>query len=211
LLDEATSALDTKSEGVVQAALENAAEGRTTITIAHRLSTIRDAHNIVVMAAGAIVEQGNHDELLELRGAYFKLVEAQQLAAVAELTEEEQEAIDANDTELIRKASKADDSGVMADPDDDIRAKLDRSTSHASVSSRILSGRKPEEEKKYTLWTLIKLIASFNKSEWHLMVLGLFLSIICGGANPTQAVFFAKQIMVGFARFAMSGTLLIIS
>jgi len=195
LLDEATSALDTKSEGVVQAALENAAEGRTTITIAHRLSTIRDAHNIVVMAAGAIVEQGTHDELLELRGAYFKLVEAQQLAAVAELTEEEQEAIDANDAELIRKASKADDSGVMADPDDDIRAKLDRSTSHASVSSRILSGRKPEEEKKYTLWTLIKLIASFNKSEWHLMVLGLFLSIICGGANPTQAVFFAKQIM----------------
>ena len=55
LLDEATSALDTKSEGVVQAALEVAAEGRTTITIAHRLSTIRDAHNIVVMQEGRIV------------------------------------------------------------------------------------------------------------------------------------------------------------
>ncbi|KAH7037729.1 P-loop containing nucleoside triphosphate hydrolase protein [Microdochium trichocladiopsis] len=195
LLDEATSALDTKSEGVVQAALENAAEGRTTITIAHRLSTIRDAHNIVVMAAGSIVEQGTHDELLERRGAYFKLVEAQQLAAVAELTEDEQKAIDDKDEELIRKASKADDAAaMMADPNDDIRAKLDRSASHASVSSRVLSGRKAEEEKKYSLWTLIKLIASFNKSEWHLMVIGLILSIICGGANPVGAVFFAKQI-----------------
>ncbi|KAJ1335554.1 ATP-binding cassette subfamily B (MDR/TAP) member 1 [Microdochium nivale] len=195
LLDEATSALDTKSEGVVQAALENAAEGRTTITIAHRLSTIKDAHNIVVMAAGAIVEQGTHDELLERRGAYFKLVEAQQLAAVAELTEEERELADAQDEELIRKASRADESGVIADPDDDIRAKLDRTASHASVSSNVLRNRKPEVAPEYTLWVLIKLIASFNRSEWHLMILGLFLSIICGGANPTQAVFFAKQIM----------------
>ncbi len=55
LLDEATSALDTKSEGVVQAALEVAAAGRTTISIAHRLSTIKDADNIVVMTEGRII------------------------------------------------------------------------------------------------------------------------------------------------------------
>ncbi len=75
LLDEATSALDTQSEGVVQAALV-AAAGRTTITIAHRLSTIRDAHNIVVMSEGRIVEQGTHDNLLERRGTYYRLVMA---------------------------------------------------------------------------------------------------------------------------------------
>ncbi|KAI0115349.1 P-loop containing nucleoside triphosphate hydrolase protein [Daldinia grandis] len=195
LLDEATSALDTKSEGVVQAALEAAAEGRTTITIAHRLSTIRDAHNIVCMSQGTIVEQGTHDELLELNGAYAKLVNAQNIAAVNDLTAEEQEALDAKDESLIRTASKTGDAAYIEDPDDNIRDKLNRSTTQGSASSKALQGRKPEERQRYSLWTLIKLIASFNKQEWKLMLYGLFWSIICGGGNPTQAFFFAKQIL----------------
>ncbi|KAI1085644.1 multidrug resistance protein [Whalleya microplaca] len=196
LLDEATSALDTKSEGVVQAALEAAAEGRTTITIAHRLSTIRDAHNIVVMSQGTIVEQGTHDELLDRQGAYHNLVTAQNIAAVNEISAEEQEAIDAQDDQIARKASAKDpETGYVGDPDDDIHAKLNRTTTQGSASSKALQGRTPEETKKYGLWTLIKLIASFNKEEWYLMVWGLFWSIICGGGNPTQAFFFAKQIM----------------
>ncbi|KAJ4859449.1 ABC transporter transmembrane region domain-containing protein [Trichoderma breve] len=77
LLDEATSALDTKSEEIVQAALDKAAEGRTIITIAHRLSTIKTADNIVVVVDGKVAEQGTHEELLRAKGEYFKLVEAQ--------------------------------------------------------------------------------------------------------------------------------------
>ncbi|KAL7626760.1 hypothetical protein AAE478_003534 [Parahypoxylon ruwenzoriense] len=195
LLDEATSALDTKSEGVVQAALEAASEGRTTITIAHRLSTIKDAHNIVVMSQGTIVEQGTHNQLLELNGVYAKLVNAQNIAVVNEMTAEEQEEIDTKDEKLIRKASRGADAGYVADPDDNIHEKLKRSTTQGSASSKALQGRKPEETKQYGLWTLIKLIASFNKQEWQLMVWGLFWSIICGGGNPTQAFFFAKQIL----------------
>lgn len=57
-----------------------------------------------------------------------------------------------------------------------------------------LARRKTEPQKKYGLWTLIKTIGSFNKQEWKLMLLGLFFSAICGGGNPTQAVFFAKLI-----------------
>jgi len=73
VLDEATSALDTVSERVVQAALDEAARGRTTLAIAHRLSTIRHADVIFVIDAGRIVEQGTHDELLARGGTYATL------------------------------------------------------------------------------------------------------------------------------------------
>lgn len=197
LLDEATSALDTKSEGVVQAALEVAAAGRTTITIAHRLSTIKDADNIVVMQEGRIIEQGTHDQLLEAQGAYFRLVEAQKISQVNNtVTAEEQEAIDADDEKLARHISETTGQDYIEDPDDkNIANKLNRTATEKSQSSVALQGRTPEGEKKYSLWTLIKLVASFNRKEMHLMFVGLFWAIICGGGNPTQAVFFAKQIL----------------
>jgi len=74
ILDEATSALDTESERLVQQALENMMQNRTSIVIAHRLSTIQKADTIVVMLKGEIVEQGTHDELLAKNGTYSKLV-----------------------------------------------------------------------------------------------------------------------------------------
>lgn len=74
ILDEATSALDTESERLVQDALENMMQNRTSVVIAHRLSTIQKADKIVVMQKGEIVEQGTHDELLAKKGTYSKLV-----------------------------------------------------------------------------------------------------------------------------------------
>jgi subfamily B ATP-binding cassette protein MsbA len=79
ILDEATSALDTESEKLVQVALENMMQNRTSIVIAHRLSTIQKAHKIVVMQKGRIVEQGTHEELIALNGTYNKLVSMQSL------------------------------------------------------------------------------------------------------------------------------------
>ena len=72
ILDEATSSLDTEAEMEVQDALETLMKGRTTLIIAHRLSTIRNAHRIIVLANGEIVEEGTHESLLEKRGEYFK-------------------------------------------------------------------------------------------------------------------------------------------
>ncbi|MFY0481994.1 ABC transporter ATP-binding protein [Flavobacterium sp. PLA-1-15] len=74
ILDEATSALDTESERLVQDALENMMQNRTSVVIAHRLSTIQKADKIVVMQKGEIVEQGTHEELLAKGGTYSKLV-----------------------------------------------------------------------------------------------------------------------------------------
>ncbi|MBK4215584.1 ABC transporter ATP-binding protein [Paracoccus caeni] len=77
LLDEATSALDTASERLVQEALDNLSQGRTTLVIAHRLSTIRNADKIVVIEGGRVVEEGDHDQLMEKGGTYARLVAMQ--------------------------------------------------------------------------------------------------------------------------------------
>ena len=77
----ATSALDNESEKIVQDALNRASQrsDRTTLIIAHRLSTVRHADRIIVMQKGDIIEEGNHDSLMQLRGVYFNLVEQQSL------------------------------------------------------------------------------------------------------------------------------------
>jgi len=77
LLDEATSALDTKSEAIVQSALDRLAKGRTTLVIAHRLSTIQTADKILVMDKGQVVDEGTHDDLLARGGLYAHLYRLQ--------------------------------------------------------------------------------------------------------------------------------------
>lgn len=219
LLDEATSALDTKSEGVVQAALDRAAEGRTTIVIAHRLSTIKSAHNIVVFVNGQIVEQGTHDALLETEGPYCKLVEAQRINEEKEADALEDEGSDSDADEDLdpkrfsekrfsqkrfsqnrfsRIKSVASASNILKTgsaeselPQEDL---VRRADTRKSVSSVILQKRGSDPKRKYSLWTLIKFIASFNKEEWKWLVLGLVFSILAGGGQPTQAFLYAKAI-----------------
>jgi ATP-binding cassette subfamily B (MDR/TAP) protein 1 len=79
LLDEATSALDTESERVVQAAIDTASRGRTTIAVAHRLSTIRHYDRILVFGSGRVVEEGSHEELVDKRGRYWAMCQGQSL------------------------------------------------------------------------------------------------------------------------------------
>ena len=79
ILDEATSALDTESERLVQDAINNMMQNRTSVVIAHRLSTIRHADEILVMQKGEIAERGTHQELLDKGGIYRRLVDMQEV------------------------------------------------------------------------------------------------------------------------------------
>ena len=77
ILDEATSALDTKSERLVQNALDNLMKNRTVLVIAHRLSTVKDADQIIVMDEGKIIETGSHNQLYDKEGMYYNLYNVQ--------------------------------------------------------------------------------------------------------------------------------------
>jgi ATP-binding cassette subfamily B (MDR/TAP) protein 1 len=163
--------------------------GRTTITIAHRLSTVKDADNIVVLNEGRIVEQGTHDQLLSKQGAYYSLVEAQKISIL-----EEQEMLD-DENELIRQGTGTSTAGrYKGDPDDAKMALRLRAEAEKSQTSIALQNRVSQEGQPTSLWTLVKLVASFNRPEWVFMIVGLAFSIICGGGNPTQSIFFAKEI-----------------
>ena len=86
ILDEATSSVDTRTEVLIQKAMVALRSQRTCFVIAHRLSTIRDANVILVMEAGRIVEQGNHEQLLAAQGAYYRLYQSQFTGAATDLT-----------------------------------------------------------------------------------------------------------------------------
>ncbi|RFU33291.1 hypothetical protein B7463_g3069, partial [Scytalidium lignicola] len=185
LLDEATSALDTKSEAIVQQALEAAAKGRTTIVIAHRLSTIKSADNIVVMGNGRILEQGTHNELLERRGSYQALVEAQKFLE----DREDRVSIFGQDASTLVSVESIDK------PASPINMKPDPLQLVATKTPNIISSsEKVEQKDKYSLWSSIKLVASFNKPDAWWMALGLICSVLAGGGTPTAVVFFANCI-----------------
>jgi ATP-binding cassette subfamily B (MDR/TAP) protein 1 len=183
LLDEATSALDSQSEGIVQAALDVAAQGRTTIVIAHRLSTIKGADNIVVLSKGRVVEQGTHDQLLLQKGAYHDLIEAQNLNS-GEDTYGSNPATDSKSRAREIQINHGLDNPILKDG---------YKPSLSTANSNTTQGAPIEHED--TLWEMAKVIASFNRQESGIMILGLLCSILAGLAMPVQGIIFAKCIV----------------
>ncbi|KAL6034361.1 hypothetical protein STEG23_030529, partial [Scotinomys teguina] len=190
LLDEATSALDTESEAVVQAALDKAREGRTTIVIAHRLSTVRNADVIAGFDNGVIVEQGNHDELMKEKGIYFKLVMTQTAGNEIELGNEVCES--KNEIDNLDMSSK--DLGSSL-----IRRRSTRKSIHGPHDQdRKLSIKDTADEDvpPVSFWRILKL----NSTEWPYFVVGTICAIINGGLQPAFSIIFSKVIGV-FTKF----------
>lgn len=115
ILDEATASLDSASELRIQRALEKVALGRTVITIAHRLSTIRNADNIIVMRQGKVVEQGAHQALINIDGAYAELVRLQGLNVNSDGQEDVESILSSASTEKINEKAEPIETSTPAD------------------------------------------------------------------------------------------------
>ena len=90
IFDEATAAVDSETEHLIQEAIDRLIAGKTTLMIAHRLSTLRRANRIIVVDGGKIIENGSPEELMALKGKYYKLVQIQSMAADADRMREEE-------------------------------------------------------------------------------------------------------------------------
>ncbi|KAM4688620.1 ATP-dependent translocase ABCB1-like [Discoglossus pictus] len=204
LLDEATSALDTQSEAIVQAALDKARTGRTTIVIAHRLSTIRTADVIAGFQDGVVVEQGSHSDLMSKRGVYYSLVmlqncdqdsnEKENGCPFNEAAEEDFVHDDMEDFEDIIPNFQ-DDEGLET-----IRRQSVRKQSIASKSQKLsmvksnLKSSNENEVKEELPEVSLSRIFQLNKPEWLCIAFGVVAAAIAGGIYPTFAVIFGKVI-----------------
>ncbi|CAF1305591.1 unnamed protein product [Adineta ricciae] len=189
LLDEATSALDNQSERVVQDALDRAKQGRTTIVIAHRLSTIRNADIIVSLDRGNVVEYGTHNELIERKGLYYELVNAQ--------SENEQSKENDNDNQFEEELAQQLQFEMIARnrsaSNPMRRASIVSIKSSKSDVSEHMNDDSNETEKKSCLRVpFIFKITKLNFPEWHYLLIGEIASLIFGAIMPAFALVFAN-------------------
>ncbi|XP_039955040.1 ATP-dependent translocase ABCB1 isoform X1 [Bactrocera neohumeralis] len=167
LLDEATSALDTASEAKVQAALEKASKGRTTIIVAHRLSTIRRADRIIVIDKGVVVESGTHAELMDLKSHYYNLVTTQlgdePFTAGVENSGKDNKFFDTKDEDEEMVEYKIEEAALIEENLDDS-----------------------------ALWPILKM----NTPEWPQLLGGMVSSVIMGCAMPIFALLFGEILQI---------------
>ncbi|GBP57348.1 Multidrug resistance protein homolog 65 [Eumeta japonica] len=208
LLDEPTSALDPTAERMVQAALDAAAAGRTTLVVSHRLSTVAGAHSIVVVDAGAVVERGTHAELLAKGGRYWELLQAdasrtEPTTPIGPLTPT---------SDLGSPVADYFGSGSIARSRASVRGSRRTFTlPHASSAAGVLKEADAEEEaeleqtvedydeeyqKAESLgwWKVI----SLHAAEWPQLVSGAGASLLVGATMPAFAVLFSAM----FAAFS---------
>ncbi|CAF3666783.1 unnamed protein product [Adineta steineri] len=195
LFDEATSALDNESEQIVQDALNHASKGRTTLIIAHRVSTIRHANKIIVIHSGQVIEEGDHDSLMHAQGAYYALVEAQNLRTIEE-----------EDDEISLKLGESKYTTLAVQANEQLLdSQRNRSSTVISLTPSIITalyGKKNQDDKEQNKTTNNKTTEKksnpmltmliMNRPEWLLIALGCVACICNGGILPAMGIVNSK-------------------
>ncbi|ORX64531.1 P-loop containing nucleoside triphosphate hydrolase protein [Basidiobolus meristosporus CBS 931.73] len=192
LLDEATSALDTESERIVQAALDNAANGRSTIVIAHRLSTIINADLIYVMDRGVVLESGTHESLMALNGTYAELVAKQQLKTLAVETSPQTTIAD-DCTQLERKSTQGSilrlkSSHTLDHPGPTV-LDIPEDNEMSEARRKKEAARKLKKQKAPISRTLV-----YMRPDYSICILGCVFAMLQGALFPTFSQVFAKAL-----------------
>jgi ATP-binding cassette, subfamily B (MDR/TAP), member 1 len=176
LLDEATSALDPKAEGIVQKALDRVSVNRTTLVIAHKLATVKNADNIAVISDGKVIEQGTHDELLQLDGHYARLVAAQNIEETSDATNQVSDKIsEYAEKDLIRQTSLH------------IPATGEMGLTDAEPQTGTLG---------YSLIRCIFLMFLEQKSLYVYFFISTMACLVAGATFPAQALIFSRIFVV---------------
>lgn len=187
-----------RSEEIVQAALDRAVRGRTTIIVAHRLSTIRNAHRIVYIDAGQVVEQGTHDQLMEAKGAYYKLVTGQ---TVDTGSDDHSAESDENDHQQ--------DGGIAARKESVKEAQRRRvSTKESFGFNEVEEGEEKDPKKKvkpppFPYGRMLKLIWKDKLC----LIIGLVAALIYGTLTPAYAWIFGRYVDVIIAKTSYDETM----
>uniref|UniRef100_F6S2T0 Bile salt export pump n=1 Tax=Ciona intestinalis TaxID=7719 RepID=F6S2T0_CIOIN len=198
LLDEATSALDTKSESIVQQALEKASAGRTTVVVAHRLSTIRSADKIFAFHEGLLKEEGSHEELLKIKdGVYSNLINMQ----AGREKEEENEKLPDPDAQQRRRSRTMSGSSVSSLMNRRGSMTLAKTYSQRSNSKQVNGighevESKDDEEEEDIPDVGFGRILKLNQPEWYYMAGGCVFAAIAGAADPVNAILFAEVLTI---------------
>lgn len=186
LLDEATSALDYESERIVQEALDKAKVGRTTIIIAHRLSTIRNADIIAYISNGQLLEIGTHEELMELKGNYFELVNLQTNSK--DDFEIEIKELPAKTNKSFESSSESEDTEEEEESKENIKRKESIiSMAKSEQTDAIKKKKRPKKPFRYE-----KKLFKLQKPELVWLLLGVISQAINGSVLPATGLVFSE-------------------